>query len=265
MPDHPGCGERGTSSRSDEPRCTPAGVRRSRDAVEPRDRAVGRAAADRRRRLGARDRARRARAVRPRRRQRSASRRARPPRGRARRQADRGHRDHADAGRRGQDDDCGLAHAGACGASGGALSSACASPRSGPVFGIKGGAAGGGYAQVVPMEEINLHFTGDLHAIGAANNLLAAMHRGAPAARERARHRPAADHLAALPRHQRPRAARGRRRARRQGERLPARDRLRHHRRLGGDGDRRRRARPRRPPRAGSARSRSARPPTASR
>ena len=45
----------------------------------------------------------------------------------------------------------------------------------GPVFGIKGGAAGGGYAQVVPMEDLNLHFTGDLHAIGAANNLLAAM------------------------------------------------------------------------------------------
>lgn len=48
-------------------------------------------------------------------------------------------------------------------------------PSLGPVFGVKGGAAGGGYAQVVPMEEINLHFTGDLHAIGAANNLLAAM------------------------------------------------------------------------------------------
>jgi formate--tetrahydrofolate ligase len=45
----------------------------------------------------------------------------------------------------------------------------------GPVFGIKGGAAGGGYTQVVPMEDLNLHFTGDLHAIGAANNLLAAM------------------------------------------------------------------------------------------
>src|SRR5215216_5178945 len=45
----------------------------------------------------------------------------------------------------------------------------------GPVFGIKGGAAGGGYAQVVPMEDMNLHFTGDIHAIGAANNLLAAM------------------------------------------------------------------------------------------
>lgn len=48
-------------------------------------------------------------------------------------------------------------------------------PSLGPVFGLKGGAAGGGYAQVVPMEEINLHFTGDFHAIGAANNLLAAM------------------------------------------------------------------------------------------
>src|SRR5678816_2627954 len=45
----------------------------------------------------------------------------------------------------------------------------------GPVFGIKGGAAGGGYAQVVPMEDLNLHFTGDMHAVGAANNLLAAM------------------------------------------------------------------------------------------
>ena len=48
-------------------------------------------------------------------------------------------------------------------------------PSVGPVFGVKGGAAGGGYAQVVPMEDINLHFTGDFHAIGAANNLLAAM------------------------------------------------------------------------------------------
>src|SRR4029077_20613741 len=45
----------------------------------------------------------------------------------------------------------------------------------GPVFGIKGGAAGAGYAQLVPMEDMNLHFTGDIHAIGAANNLLAAM------------------------------------------------------------------------------------------
>ena len=48
-------------------------------------------------------------------------------------------------------------------------------PSLGPVFGIKGGAAGGGYAQIVPMEDLNLHFTGDLHAIAAANNLLAAL------------------------------------------------------------------------------------------
>ena len=48
-------------------------------------------------------------------------------------------------------------------------------PSLGPCFGVKGGAAGGGYAQVVPMEDINLHFTGDFHAIAAANNLLAAM------------------------------------------------------------------------------------------
>lgn len=48
-------------------------------------------------------------------------------------------------------------------------------PSLGPVFGVKGGAAGGGYAQVIPMEDINLHFTGDIHAVGAANNLLAAM------------------------------------------------------------------------------------------
>ncbi|MCL2757098.1 MAG: formate--tetrahydrofolate ligase, partial [Coriobacteriia bacterium] len=48
-------------------------------------------------------------------------------------------------------------------------------PSLGPAFGVKGGAAGGGYAQVIPMEDINLHFTGDFHAIGAANNLLAAL------------------------------------------------------------------------------------------
>src|SRR4029450_1701570 len=48
-------------------------------------------------------------------------------------------------------------------------------PPLGPCFGVKGGAAGGGYAQVVPMEDINLHFTGDIHAISAANNLLAAL------------------------------------------------------------------------------------------
>ena len=85
------------------------------------------------------------------------------------------HGDHADAGRRGEDDDRGLAHAGPRARSAASRCSACARRRSGPVFGIKGGAAGGGYAQVVPMEDLNLHFTGDIHAIGAANNLLAAM------------------------------------------------------------------------------------------
>ena len=54
-------------------------------------------------------------------------------------------------------------------------------PSLGPVFGVKGGAAGGGYAQVIPMEDINLHFTGDFHAIGAANNLLRG-HERPPAA-----------------------------------------------------------------------------------
>ena len=58
----------------------------------------------------------------------------------------------------------------------GAKASVCLrEPSLGPCFGLKGGAAGGGFAQVVPMEDINLHFTGDMHAIGAAHNLLAAM------------------------------------------------------------------------------------------
>ena len=68
-------------------------------------------------------------------------------------------------------------------------------PSLGPVFGIKGGAAGGGYSQLIPMEDLNLHFTGDIHAVGTANNLLAAMVDTPPHARQRARHRPA-DHLA---------------------------------------------------------------------
>ena len=74
----------------------------------------------------------------------------------------------------------------------------------GPVFGIKGGAAGGGYAQVVPMEDLNLHFTGDLHAISAANNLLAAMIDAHLLHGNELAHRSALDHLATLPRHQRP-------------------------------------------------------------
>ncbi len=117
----------------------------------------------------------------------------------------------------------------------------------GPVFGIKGGAAGGGYTQVVPMEDLNLHFTGDIHAIGAANNLLAAMLEAHLAARQPDRHRPALDFLAAMPRHQRPRAPRRRRRPRRPRERLSAPGGLRHHGGLRGDGDRGRRPRPRRP------------------
>ena len=69
-------------------------------------------------------------------------------------------------------------------------------PSLGPVFGVKGGAAGGGYAQVVPMEDINLHFTGDMHAITAANNLLAAMLDNHIQQGNAARHRPAPHHLA---------------------------------------------------------------------
>ena len=62
-------------------------------------------------------------------------------------------------------------------------------PSLGPSFGMKGGAAGGGYAQVVPMEDINLHFTGDFHAITSANNLLAAHARQSHLLGQRARHR----------------------------------------------------------------------------
>ena len=100
-------------------------------------------------------------------------------------------------------------------------------PSLGPVFGVKGGAAGGGYAQVVPMEDINLHFTGDFHAIGAANNLLAAMldnhiqqgnalgidpkqitwKRAVDMNDQRPRHRPQADNLEARGGHERPPAA----------------------------------------------------------
>ena len=78
----------------------------------------------------------------------------------------------------------------------------------GPVFGVKGGAAGGGYAQVVPMEDLNLHFTGDLHAITAANNLLAALIDAHLQHGNAARPRPALDLLAAMPGHERPQPAR---------------------------------------------------------
>ena len=94
-------------------------------------------------------------------------------------------------------------------------------PSLGPVFGIKGGAAGGGYAQVVPMEDINLHFTGDIHAIGAANNLLAAMidnsiQQGNPLHID-----PPPHHLEALHGHERPPAALYRGRPGGQGQRHP--------------------------------------------
>ena len=110
-------------------------------------------------------------------------------------------------------------------------------PSLGPSFGMKGGAAGGGYAQVVPMEDINLHFTGDFHAITSANNLLAAMldnsiYWGNPHA-----HRSAPRHLAPRPRHERSGAARDCQLAGRRRQRFPARGRLRHHRGVGSDGD----------------------------
>ena len=94
-------------------------------------------------------------------------------------------------------------------------------PSLGPVFGIKGGGTGGGRAQLAPMETCNLHFTGDIHAIARREQPARGDARRAPAARQRARHRPALDHLAPLPRHGRPRAAPGRHRARRPRERLP--------------------------------------------
>ena len=103
-------------------------------------------------------------------------------------------------------------------------------PSLGPCFGVKGGAAGGGYAQVVPMEDINLHFTGDFHAIGAANNLLAALDRQPRLLGQQARHRHPPRDLAPRGGHERPGAARDRDLARRRGQRLPARGGLRHHR-----------------------------------
>ena len=110
-------------------------------------------------------------------------------------------------------------------------------PSLGPSFGMKGGAAGGGYAQVVPMEDINLHFTGDFHAITSANNLLAAMidnhiYWGNALGIDQRRVAWRRVHG-----HERPRAALDRLLARRRRQRLPARGRLRHHGRVRGDGD----------------------------
>ena len=114
---------------------------------------------------------------------------------------------------------------------------ACASRRSGRRFGMKGGAAGGGYAQVMPMEDINLHFTGDFHAITSAHNLLSALidnhiYWGNALGIDIAPRR-----VAPRDGHERPRAARDRLFARRRRQRLSARGRLRHHGRLGSDGD----------------------------
>ena len=92
-------------------------------------------------------------------------------------------------------------------------------PSMGPVWGIKGGGNGGGYAQVVPMEEFNLHFNGDFHAVSAAHNLLVGGARRVDLPRQPARHRSAVDHVAANDGHERPRAAQHRGRSRRQGPR----------------------------------------------
>ena len=145
--------------------------------------------------------------------------------------------DHADQGGRGQDHHLGVADPGPGATSASARCCACGSRRWGPIFGIKGGAAGGGYTQVVPMEDLNLHFTGDFHAIAAANNMLAAFvdrhmfygndcridpHRVTwrRAIDMNDRHLRNVDHRAGRPH-----------------PRHPARDRLRHRGRLRGDGD----------------------------
>ena len=122
-------------------------------------------------------------------------------------------------------------------------------PSLGPVFGIKGGAAGGGYSQVIPMEDFNLHLTGDVHAIGAAHNLAGAFLDNSLHHKNPLGHRPARDPLAARRRHQRPGAPARRHRPRRARERRPARDRVRDHGRLRGHGGPRPRHRPARPAR----------------
>ena len=99
--------------------------------------------------------------------------------GQAERQAGPRYRHQPDAGRRGQDHDHRRSGSGTVQSRARNAMIALREPSLGPVFGIKGGAAGGGYAQVVPMEDINLHFTGDMHAITAANNLLC-RHAGQP-------------------------------------------------------------------------------------
>ena len=99
-------------------------------------------------------------------------------------------------------------------------------PSLGPVFGIKGGAAGGGYAQVVPMEDINLHFTGDLHAIGDRQQPAGGHDRQQHPAGQPLEHRPPPHHLEALHGHERPAAPLHRGRSGRQGQRHPPRGRF---------------------------------------
>ena len=134
------------------------------------------------------------------------------------------HRDHADAPRRGQDDDDGRPCPGPQPDRAGNAAVAIRQPSLGPVFGIKGGAAGGGYSQIIPMEDFNLHLTGDIHAISAAHNLASAfldnhLHHGNALGID-----PLLDPLAAGRRHQRPGDPAGGHRPRRQGERRPPRD-----------------------------------------
>ena len=138
-------------------------------------------------------------------------------------------------------------------------------PSLGPVFGIKGGAAGGGYSQLIPMEDLNLHFTGDIHAVGVANNLLAAMIDSHIMHGNELDIDPLTHLLAALRRPQRPRHARDRQRPRRQAQRPAAPDRLRHHRRQRGHGHPRPRHRRSRTCASASAASPGATPRRASR
>ena len=189
---------------------------------------------------------------------------ARPPRRSPERQAHQRHGDHADEGGRRKVDDVGLAHAG---------------PR--PHRQERGALPARGVARPRVRHQ-GRRSRRRIHAGRADGGHEPPLHgrhsrdrrceqpagrdaRSAHPARERARHRSAQDRLAAVHGHQRPLAARHRRRSRRQGERLPAPDRLRHHGGLGGDGDRRGRCRPVRPAQRGSVRSRSRRPTRASR
>ena len=243
-------------------RCS-ASHRIARRALLARDRPGRRAPADRRHRRRRRPRARRGRALRPLQGE-GQPLGARAPRRLAGREARQRHGDHADEGRRGQDDDVGVAHAGS--------RPHRAQPRALPARGVARpglrdqGRRGGrrlraGRADGGPEPPLHRRHPCDRRREQPARRDA----RGAHPARQRARHRPALDLVAALPRHQRPRAARHRGRPRRPRERLRPPDRLRHHRRLRGDGDRRRRARPPRTCARGSARSPSVRPTTASR